>query len=170
MRLGLCASALTLAAVAAPADAAVYLVGISGSLSGTTTTVLCTGGADCNSANSQRVDPFASGFSTVLGTLNLSEGDNSFSFGSPYGSGFFTGIINNAGGVLTGRNLSFSQQSCAPGVPAVGCRINVGSAVTFAVSGGVPEPATWALMLLGFGAIGIALRRRSTTVKVRFAA
>lgn len=29
-----------------------------------------------------------------------------------------------------------------------------------AVPGGVPEPATWAMMLLGFGAIGFAVRRR----------
>ena len=28
---------------------------------------------------------------------------------------------------------------------------------------GVPEPATWAMMLLGFGAIGLQLRRRRTT-------
>jgi hypothetical protein len=28
------------------------------------------------------------------------------------------------------------------------------------VAGGVPEPATWALMLLGFGAAGLMLRRR----------
>jgi hypothetical protein len=27
-------------------------------------------------------------------------------------------------------------------------------------TGGVPEPATWAMMLLGFGGIGMALRRR----------
>ena len=27
-------------------------------------------------------------------------------------------------------------------------------------TGGVPEPATWALMILGFGAAGAALRRR----------
>jgi hypothetical protein len=26
--------------------------------------------------------------------------------------------------------------------------------------GGVPEPSTWAMMLLGFGAIGVAMRRR----------
>lgn len=36
----------------------------------------------------------------------------------------------------------------------------------------VPEPATWALMLLGFGAIGFGMRRRrsaDTGVRVRFA-
>ena len=30
--------------------------------------------------------------------------------------------------------------------------------------GAVPEPATWALMMLGFGAAGAALRRRSTSI------
>lgn len=35
----------------------------------------------------------------------------------------------------------------------------------------VPEPATWAMMLLGFGAIGASLRRRRTpSVKPRFGA
>lgn len=34
----------------------------------------------------------------------------------------------------------------------------------------VPEPATWAMMLLGFGAIGFGMRRRrADTVRVRFA-
>ncbi|WEK44270.1 MAG: PEPxxWA-CTERM sorting domain-containing protein [Candidatus Sphingomonas colombiensis] len=36
-------------------------------------------------------------------------------------------------------------------------------------NGGVPEPATWALMILGFGAIGGALRRKRITSNVRFA-
>ena len=35
--------------------------------------------------------------------------------------------------------------------------------------GGVPEPATWALMILGFGAVGGAMRRRNAKTSVRFA-
>ena len=33
--------------------------------------------------------------------------------------------------------------------------------ITRVVPGAVPEPATWAMMLVGFGAIGFTLRRRS---------
>lgn len=43
---------------------------------------------------------------------------------------------------------------------------------TGGVSGAVPEPATWALMILGMGAVGFAMRRRknsATNVTVRFA-
>ena len=32
-----------------------------------------------------------------------------------------------------------------------------------AASGAVPEPATWAMMLIGFGAAGVSLRRRNRT-------
>jgi hypothetical protein len=31
---------------------------------------------------------------------------------------------------------------------------------TYDVAGAVPEPATWAMMILGFGAVGFAMRRR----------
>lgn len=32
----------------------------------------------------------------------------------------------------------------------------------------VPEPATWAMMLIGFGAVGFVMRRRRQTTTVRF--
>ncbi|WP_341209852.1 DUF1194 domain-containing protein [uncultured Sphingomonas sp.] len=34
------------------------------------------------------------------------------------------------------------------------------------VNGAVPEPATWAMMILGFGVVGAALRRRRPSVQV----
>ncbi|MHA6724279.1 PEPxxWA-CTERM sorting domain-containing protein [Sphingomonas sp. RS2018] len=37
------------------------------------------------------------------------------------------------------------------------------------VNGAVPEPATWAMMTLGFGGIGFAMRRKKTTTRIRFA-
>ncbi len=43
------------------------------------------------------------------------------------------------------------------------------SATTIAASA-VPEPTTWAMMLLGLGGVGVAMRRRPTTrVRIRFA-
>lgn len=41
---------------------------------------------------------------------------------------------------------------------------------TFPATAGVPEPATWAMMMMGFGAMGFAIRRRrDTNTRVRFA-
>lgn len=37
-----------------------------------------------------------------------------------------------------------------------------------AVATAVPEPGTWAMMLLGFGAMGFAMRRRRETLTVRY--
>ena len=37
------------------------------------------------------------------------------------------------------------------------------------VAGAVPEPATWVMMILGFGAIGAALRVRGRKLAAKFA-
>ena len=37
------------------------------------------------------------------------------------------------------------------------------------VAAAVPEPATWTLMILGFGLFGLAVRRESLRVKIQYA-
>jgi hypothetical protein len=34
--------------------------------------------------------------------------------------------------------------------------------LSFAATSAVPEPTTWAMMLLGFGAVGYSMRQRSS--------
>ena len=46
---------------------------------------------------------------------------------------------------------------------------NSGSFTSVTVRPAVPEPATWAMMMLGFGAMGYAMRRKSAGARVRFA-
>jgi hypothetical protein len=41
--------------------------------------------------------------------------------------------------------------------------VDIGRNYAFRISGAVPEPATWGLMILGFGASGLLLRRRRRT-------
>ena len=105
-----------------------------------------------------------------------------FLFGSPRGSSVFAnfgnGYFDNSLGdqtlaaawssssyshyiILFGEgNFSFTVTGDGiAGLPAgLGVRFD-----THAVGGGVPEPATWALMLGGFGLAGAALRRRRAT-------
>ena len=70
---------------------------------------------------------------------------------------FFDGSV--AG--LTGRYIKYSVTSNAPGGGNTGL-----SAIAF---GAVPEPATWGMMLIGFAAMGGAMRYRRRETKVRFA-
>jgi len=63
------------------------------------------------------------------------------------GTGVFSGNISGSAFDATPGVFSFSTQG--------------GNVTTFSASTvAVPEPGTWALMLLGFGGIGVAMRRR----------
>lgn len=65
---------------------------------------------------------------------------------------------------LAGSSYTLSFQLSSNGTPS-GLMVSASEAVA-----GVPEPATWAMMLLGFGALGVALRRSRRKVEVaRFA-
>jgi hypothetical protein len=72
----------------------------------------------------------------------------------------FTGVTNpfynvfaNGGGGSLG--ISFADGSVYNQDNSI-----VGTLTVTAVSGGVPEPATWAVMMLGFGGMGAVLRSR----------
>lgn len=99
----------------------------------------------------------------------------------------FTGItLNGVAGTVT--NVSVSSMAVVFDVPLtsgvqtliINGRLNPPSGVGNASFGGnitlaaVPEPATWALFILGFGAVGAGMRRRSSQVRntkaaIRFA-
>ncbi len=94
---------------------------------------------------------------TITGTLG---GNTVFQYsGSDTAINFFSTIAGAAGTVDTVR-LDLT---------ATGTSLNLDNIVVNAVQSDVPEPASWAMMLAGFGAIGGAIRRRRITARVRFA-
>ncbi len=77
-----------------------------------------------------------------------------------YGPGTTGTVDAYAGGrLLTGIALPTSNRSCTAGL----CDANFRFTSTTPIGGAVPEPATWALLTLGFGAVGYTLRRTRGT-------
>jgi len=70
---------------------------------------------------------------------------------SPCGSSFVSSSSNEILRVGTGAVISQAYSGVVQIATTVGTAPN---------GGGVPEPATWAMMLLGFGGVGALLRRR----------
>jgi hypothetical protein len=122
---------------------------------------------------------------TSIATQETS-GDGLTSFGSGFGfadgtlsTGFFTNTdvvsLANLYTSLSSGSLAFSLADVDPydnfydftlGVD--GGLINVGQGPVVTPPSSVPEPATWAMFIGGFGLIGSAMRRRQRTA-VRFA-
>ena len=153
-------AAACLMGLATSASAAVVQLNISGTAVGTQTTLVC-GLGPCSAPSPTLTQSYATTFSQSLLPFDLREGDNAFTYGSLSGIGAYSGIINNSNGVLTGRDLYFSYENPGIRTQTVGSSYITARASTFAVSAiaPVPEPGTWALMLIGFGAIGTAMRR-----------
>lgn len=79
--------------------------------------------------------------------------------------------ITSSGITTNAINIGFNN--FATGLGLTSGNIIIGSstaAVTAGATGAVPEPGTWAMMLMGFGAMGFALRRRKRTTNVMQAA
>jgi hypothetical protein len=56
---------------------------------------------------------------------------------------------------VTSTDFGFQKDGCA-----AGCTFTTNVSGPGAINLGVPEPSTWALMLVGFGGLGVALRSR----------
>jgi hypothetical protein len=60
--------------------------------------------------------------------------------------------------ILAGMENTITVSGITRGLGSYG-----GNLTFFPVQATVPEPATWAMMLIGFGAVGFSLRRKRTT-------
>ena len=88
-------------------------------------------------------------YDVLFGGVSLFSATNSAAFGYTNFSTTATAV-----GVSTDLAFNFRHDPSFFGLDNV--------SVT-AVNGAVPEPATWAMMLVGFGAVGVSLRRRRRT-------
>lgn len=84
-----------------------------------------------------------------------------------------TGVINiaslgNGYTTVNGASLGNIDRLVFDGIGGSGGFVLDNLTLNAAV-GGVPEPSTWALLILGFGATGAAMRRRKASVRLAFA-
>lgn len=96
---------------------------------------------------------FAGGALNIsIASLPLLVGNNSFvfSYDSPSGGGL-------GGGGFAGPQGTYDEAWGLSNIKLTGRE------------GAVPEPATWAMMLAGFGAVGFAMRRRRQDTRISFA-
>jgi len=120
------------------------------------------------------------GYAQLLGTTAYSQMGFFFNYAPGFGDPPTISTLDAGGGVLQSFDLSVLAPISTPGgfnqfqfrgvvddtADIYGLRIGgsyilaSGTATGVIVGPGVPEPATWALMIIGFGSAGVALRRR----------
>jgi len=71
----------------------------------------------------------------------------------------------NAGATLTLDHNFVDNQNIFAAVDVIGKNGNTG-VIGATLAGGVPEPATWGMMLVGFGGLGAMMRRRRAMTAV----
>jgi hypothetical protein len=168
--------ACAIAAIALPteADSAIFDVRFDGVVTGVEFRTTCAGGP-CSTTNILFEQlPFATqlsgSFTNSLGPIEISEGQSvtlRINPSAPNGIPSITGTVTNNGGFLIGTNLGYTLNDCPDGFPTRSCSDFFAFASTFNAIGGIPEPGTWLMMLLGFGAIGFSMRKtRNVTARL----
>lgn len=115
---------------------------------------------------------FAGGSDSFGGIFDLSPGG--FGQGIEFVLGLAGGGTEVAGRIGTSGFFGFTSTNRFNSVTLRGFDTVNGSAETynlnnaqFGVLSAVPEPGTWAMMLLGIGGVGFAMRRRTSKVNAR---
>lgn len=104
----------------------------------------------------------AAGGGNVLGSINLLAQFTDNCVGDPTG-GFCNFSAIGVGFAGTAYSIDFGGTANQTGYD----NITFGSIIPG--NGGVPEPATWAMLILGFGLVGGAMRKQQQRASVRFA-
>lgn len=135
-------------------------------------TFLATGGTRNDSTGALLVEHNGSGLNFTSGTNTLSIGDfvvdtaNDVVRGSAAANGTALGTVSlfnlGANSTLTLTTEAANAFTAALGAPSL-AGAKIGTAQVNVVFGpsGVPEPASWGLMIAGFGFVGASLRRRA---------
>jgi hypothetical protein len=168
-RLGLVGAAAIATMAGTPASAAQYLFNFSGTgfFGGTLTgngTITTNDQSFVNQLNgytAQTITGITGTFngSQITGLANVTGSNNLFYLTGP----FF--VDGNGLGFSTASGVSanlFVTNDTSYRVNTMGAGLLTGLVTASAtqVTAAVPEPATWAMMLLGFGAIGVSVRRK----------
>tara|TARA_R110000782_G_scaffold48551_1_gene106194 strand:+ start:37236 stop:37862 length:627 start_codon:yes stop_codon:yes gene_type:complete len=110
----------------------------------------------------------ASPFNTTLNGMTLI----GFHYGAGNGSpGFGAGPLNNGGKPTNIDSSALYYFDAGTNLETLYWKYGASSDIVLFSTGTppIPEPATWAMMILGMGAIGATMRRRKVSTKVSFA-
>lgn len=193
-KIALTASALCLAAAATPASAAVVVVGPAATVDTCAnftfnvppTELKCAGGYTGNLIQGTLQDPGLAaiqalgyvGTGAYISTIpTIGSGTATINFGQTMFGLTIIGLHYGSAGDGGEGTSFFLFDAGTAGVNSVtvasrtNTNFNFGlsNAALFSTTRGVPEPATWAMMLLGFGGMGLVIRRRRQPVLAQIA-
>ncbi|HEX7753299.1 MAG TPA: FxDxF family PEP-CTERM protein [Novosphingobium sp.] len=167
--------AIAMASFASPVQAADIIVPLTCNGAGT----VCSGAFNLAGIGA---GAFTQGFTFTLPQSGLFSGSVTTEFQDPASDIDFTSIVIDNNALLSyaknptviepQERWDISNVALALGGHRIDLSGNSGGFGSFAGTisfAAVPEPATWGLMILGFGLVGGALRRRRQKVSVRYA-
>lgn len=110
------------------------------------------------------------GYLTTSGSSSWNPASfNGYSFGGLSAGGVWTGFsLSTTIAGLDASRVTFTPDKVFINMQGLPALEGQGFTITL-LSSAVPEPATWAIMTIGFGAIGFAMRRRKAMTSVSYA-